>query len=163
MSCDVPTSPIPAGDCERTMNLPISFLCDRFSTTIPKSQSGKYVLCSAFVLNQQQRRFCLCSVPKMCSNEHKILLLCALNKAAITRYSLHSCTNRYISRMMLHFLSLLSAGFFEFVALPLFKAWSKLFGSQFSTMLCRNIINNKTFWDDQTPTSNSSSDSEEDS
>jgi len=80
------------GDSERTMNLPISFLCDRFSTAIPKSQSG----------------------------------------------------------------------FFEFVALPLFKAWSKLFGSQFSIMLCRNITNNKTFWDAQIPTSSSSSDSEED-
>lgn len=79
------------GDCERTMNLPISFLCDRFTTTIPKSQSG----------------------------------------------------------------------FFEFVALPLFKAWSKLLGSPSSILLVKNILNNKAYWDAQIPR-NHSSDSEED-
>ena len=36
------------GDSERSMKLPISFLCDRFTTAIPKSQSGmlEYNTCS---------------------------------------------------------------------------------------------------------------------
>lgn len=59
------------------------------------------------------------------------------------------------------FLSLFSTGFFEFVALPLFKAWSKLFGSPFSILLVKNILNNKAYWDGQMPR-NHSSDSEED-
>ena len=50
--------------------------------------------------------------------------------------------------------------FFEFVALPLFKAWSKLFGSRFSVMLCKNVLNNKAYWDEQIP--RNSSDSEDD-
>ena len=58
-------------------------------------------------------------------------------------------------------LSLFSAGFFEFVALPLFKAWSKLFGSPSSILRVKNIVNNKAYWDAQTP-KNHSSDSEED-
>ena len=31
------------GDCERSLNLPISFLCDRHSVQIPASQRGTYV------------------------------------------------------------------------------------------------------------------------
>ena len=58
-------------------------------------------------------------------------------------------------------LSLFSTGFFEFVALPLFKAWSKLFGSPSSILRVKNIVNNKAYWDSQTP-KNHSSDSEED-
>jgi hypothetical protein len=79
------------GDSERTMNLPISYMCDRYTISLPKSQSG----------------------------------------------------------------------FMEFCALPLFKAWSKLFGSKFSISLCKNVVNNKTWWDQYLPTS--SSDSEDDS
>ena len=32
-----------AGDNERSMKLPISFMCDRTTTAIPKSQSGMYI------------------------------------------------------------------------------------------------------------------------
>ena len=28
------------GDCERTMNLPISYMCDRHTISLPESQSG---------------------------------------------------------------------------------------------------------------------------
>lgn len=52
-------------------------------------------------------------------------------------------------------------GFFEFVALPLFKAWSKLFGSPDTITFCKNIVNNKAYWDEQLP--RNSSDSEEES
>ena len=31
------------GDCERSLNLPISFLCDRHSVQIPASQRGMCV------------------------------------------------------------------------------------------------------------------------
>lgn len=51
-------------------------------------------------------------------------------------------------------------GFFEFVALPLFKAWSKMLGSRSSVKLCENILNNKAYWDEQM--SKNTSDSEED-
>lgn len=80
------------GDDERSMKLPISFLCDRTTTTIPQSQSG----------------------------------------------------------------------FFEFVALPLFKAWSKLFNSRLSLDLCKNILRNKEYWDNLIPHTSSDS-SDEDS
>lgn len=79
------------GDWERTLNIPISFLCDRHSTAVPKSQSG----------------------------------------------------------------------FFEFVALPLFKAWSKLSGSRLSQKLCQNILNNKSYWDNIIHNGHESSDSED--
>ena len=79
------------GDCERTLNLPISDMCDRYTISLPKSQSD----------------------------------------------------------------------FMELYALPLFKAWSKLFGSKFSISLCTNIAHNKTWWDQHIP--KSSSDSEDDS
>ncbi|XP_064382236.1 high affinity 3',5'-cyclic-AMP phosphodiesterase 7A-like [Halichondria panicea] len=69
------------GDNERSMKLPISFMCDRTTTAIPKSQSG----------------------------------------------------------------------FFEYVALPLFKAWSKIFNSRLSLMLCKNIVRNKEYWDSRQP------------
>jgi hypothetical protein len=65
------------GDMERELNLPISFLCDRTTTAIPKSQSG----------------------------------------------------------------------FFEFFALPLFKAWSKFIRSPLSVRMCCNIANNKQYWE----------------
>ena len=29
------------GDCERTLNLPISYMCDRYTISLPKSQSGR--------------------------------------------------------------------------------------------------------------------------
>lgn len=74
------------GDLERHRNLPISQLCDRYSTPIPKAQS---------------------------------------------------C-------------------FFEFVALPLFKAWSQFVRSPLSVQLCRNIVTNKSYWDEQTLSSSSS-------
>lgn len=41
----------------------------------------------------------------------------------------------------------LSTGFFAFVALPLFKTWSKFFNTPFSKLLCENIISNKKYWD----------------
>ena len=78
------------GDKERRLNLPISYLCDRQTTLIPKAQSG----------------------------------------------------------------------FFEFVALPLFKAWSQFVRSPLSVQLCRNVINNKEYWDDQISPSTSDSDGE---
>lgn len=79
------------GDKERRLNLPISYLCDRQTTLIPKAQSG----------------------------------------------------------------------FFEFVALPLFKAWSQFVRSPLSVQLCRNVINNKEYWDDQiSPSTSSDSDGE---
>lgn len=40
-----------------------------------------------------------------------------------------------------------TAGFFEFLALPLFKAWSEFFNSGFSNILCDNVITNKAYWD----------------
>lgn len=67
------------GDNERALKLPISNLCDRHTTVIPKAQSG----------------------------------------------------------------------FFEYVALPTFKAWSKFVGSPLSVRLCENIIRNKSYWDKQ--------------
>lgn len=67
------------GDAERKRDLPISALCDRYTTIIPKSQSG----------------------------------------------------------------------FFGYIALPLFKAWSSFFDSKFSRNLCQNILSNKMYWDDE--------------
>ena len=39
------------------------------------------------------------------------------------------------------------SGFFEFCALPLFKAWSGFISSPLSLRLCGNIQNNKCYWD----------------
>ena len=39
------------------------------------------------------------------------------------------------------------AGFFEFLALPLFKAWNAFFKTEFSGMLCNSVEANKAYWD----------------
>ena len=44
---------------------------------------------------------------------------------------------------------LLLAGFFGYVALPLFKAWTSFFDTKFSRNLCSNILKNKKYWDDE--------------
>lgn len=41
------------------------------------------------------------------------------------------------------------SGFFEFCALPLFKAWSKFVQSSLSVQMCCNTMNNKLYWDEQ--------------
>ncbi|CAI8021729.1 High affinity cAMP-specific 3',5'-cyclic phosphodiesterase 7A [Geodia barretti] len=38
------------GDCERTMNLPISYMCDRYTISLPESQSGKQANRFSFVV-----------------------------------------------------------------------------------------------------------------
>ncbi len=37
------------------------------------------------------------------------------------------------------------------MALPLFKAWSNLFDTELSVRLCKNIMDNKAYWDLQIP------------
>jgi len=73
---------VPAGDCERTMNLPISFLCDRFSTAIPKSQSGKDVFCCTLTAMYSNWTSVHVVSPTFHS-EAQDLLLCFLKKEAI--------------------------------------------------------------------------------
>jgi hypothetical protein len=41
----------------------------------------------------------------------------------------------------------LYAGFFEFLAKPLFKAWTLYFDSEFSYVIEGNVLRNKTYWD----------------
>ena len=38
------------GDSERTLNLPISYMCDRHTISLPESQSGETMSCMACVL-----------------------------------------------------------------------------------------------------------------
>ena len=39
------------GDLERSLNLPISFLCDRTTIVIPQAQKGMYCMCLSTVCN----------------------------------------------------------------------------------------------------------------
>jgi len=75
------------GDSERTMNLPISFLCDRFSTAIPKSQSGKDVFCSTLIIAVYSNGTSVHVVSPTFHSEVQDFLLRFLKKEAIMHYS----------------------------------------------------------------------------
>lgn len=61
-----------AGDNEKSMNLPISFLCDRTTTTIPKSQSGVCLYLMVTILHRK------------CIYVYTLLVICIVIVASLT-------------------------------------------------------------------------------
>jgi len=103
------------------MELKVSKLCDRYTTTIAKAQSGRVFFSAVYFGSGRE----------MCDE---------------LRVNLHSCSDYSsinLNNALLHYF----LDFFSYMALPLFKAWSELFSNSFSAYLCNNIVCNKAYWD----------------
>lgn len=112
------------GDYERKLNLPVTSLCDRQSTSVPKIQSGNI---TSHVVNQINTN------------------ILHLNHMALPGLCIHMEMETCYFKS--YTISFCFTGFFRFVVTPLFSEWHRFLSSELSTHMMNLLTDNQKRWE----------------